>query len=62
MDKPSDGQYVNILFDQELLKSIEDFRFEHRVPTRTEAIRRLIQAGLIHDKQGLAESSSGVVR
>src|ERR1051325_4447016 len=30
----------------ELLRSIEDFRFQHRIKTEAEAIRRLIEAGL----------------
>ena len=30
----------------ELLKAVEDFRYEARIPTETEAIRTLIEAGL----------------
>lgn len=39
-------RYVNILFNQESLERIDNFRFEHRFESRTEAIRWLIQAAL----------------
>ena len=31
---------------QSLLDQIDDYRFKHRVPSRAEAIRKLIQMGL----------------
>ncbi len=31
---------------RELLRAIEDFRFENRIKTEAEAIRRLIELGL----------------
>jgi metal-responsive CopG/Arc/MetJ family transcriptional regulator len=43
-DKPQ--QYVNVLFDEKLLKSIDDFRFKNRFASRTEAIRWLISYAL----------------
>jgi len=37
----------------ELAKAVEDFRFENRINTEAEAIRRLIQAGLkAHERKG----------
>lgn len=39
-------RYVNILFDQATLDRIDNFRFEQRFASRTEAIRWLIQAAL----------------
>ena len=39
-------QYINVLFDQEMLKRIDDFRFANRLPSRTEAIRELVRVGL----------------
>jgi metal-responsive CopG/Arc/MetJ family transcriptional regulator len=39
-------QYVNVLFDAMLIQKIDDFRFSNRFPSRTEAIRWLIQAAL----------------
>jgi hypothetical protein len=41
-----DKQMVNMLYDAGLLKRIDDFRFQHRFESRTEAIRWLIQAAL----------------
>ena len=39
-------RYVNILFDQGTLDWIDNFRFEQRFESRTEAIRWLIQAAI----------------
>jgi metal-responsive CopG/Arc/MetJ family transcriptional regulator len=41
-----DKQMVNMLYDMDLLKRIDNFRFQHRFDSRTEAIRWLIQAAL----------------
>ena len=32
--------------DPDLLKRIDDFRYENRIPSRSEAIRQLIEEGL----------------
>ena len=32
--------------DPDLLKRIEDYRFENRIPSRSEAIRQLIEEGI----------------
>jgi metal-responsive CopG/Arc/MetJ family transcriptional regulator len=32
--------------DADLLKRIDDYRYENRIPSRSEALRRLIEAGL----------------
>lgn len=37
---------VLLTLDEELLKRIEDYRYENRIPTRSEAIRSLIKKGL----------------
>jgi metal-responsive CopG/Arc/MetJ family transcriptional regulator len=37
---------ILITFDNVLLKRIDDFRFENRINSRSEAIRRLIEEGL----------------
>jgi metal-responsive CopG/Arc/MetJ family transcriptional regulator len=44
--KPKERQYVNVLFDEDALKKIDDFRFKHRFPSRTEAIRWLVSWSL----------------
>ena len=37
-DKPK----VLLILDEDLLKRIDDYRYENRIPARNEAIRRLI--------------------
>jgi metal-responsive CopG/Arc/MetJ family transcriptional regulator len=39
-------QYVNVLFDDNLMKRVDDFRFKNRFPSRTEAIRWLLNWAL----------------
>lgn len=41
-DKPR----YSITVDEEMLKQIDDFRFEHRYPNRTQATIELIRLGL----------------
>ena len=43
---------VLLTLDEELLKRIEDFRFENRINTRSEAIRVLIRKGLETKEKG----------
>jgi metal-responsive CopG/Arc/MetJ family transcriptional regulator len=40
---------LQIMLDDEELKVIDDWRFEHRMPTRAAAIRELIRRGLVTD-------------
>jgi hypothetical protein len=44
----------------ELLRAIEDFRFQHRIKTEAEAIRRLIEAGLNTGDNSASASPSGL--
>lgn len=37
---------VHLLIDRELLTRVEDYRFAHRIASRLEAIRELLQKGL----------------
>jgi hypothetical protein len=39
-------QYVNVLFEDPLLKRVEDFRFRQRFPSTTAAIKWLLDAAL----------------
>ena len=41
-DKPK----VLLILEEDQLKRIDDYRYENRIPARTEAIRRLIEKGL----------------
>lgn len=40
---------LQIMLDDEELKVIDDWRFEHRMPTRAAAIRELIRRGLVSE-------------
>lgn len=42
---------INISLTQEKLTQIDDWRFENRIMSRSEAIRLLIEIGLKADKQ-----------
>ncbi len=46
-DPASTPTRKSVSLPAELWKKIEDFRFGNRVPTESEAIRRLIEAGLV---------------
>ena len=37
---------VLLILEEDQLKRIDDFRYENRIPARTEAIRQLIEEGL----------------
>ncbi len=43
---------VLLTIDEKLLERIEDFRYGNRIPTRSEAIRRLVEEALKrHEKK-----------
>jgi len=44
--KPDEPQRIIVPMRRDLLERIDDFRYDHRVPSRAEAIRQLIDAGL----------------
>jgi len=43
---PTKKPILNFAADEKLLKLINDFRFENRINTRSEAIRRLLEEAL----------------
>lgn len=48
---PTDKPRILLTIEQELLERIDDFRFENRINTRSEAIRRLIEETLTRYEQ-----------
>lgn len=48
MAEPTEGGKMNVLLlmDKKVLEQVDDFRFAQRIPTRAEAMRRLIDLGL----------------
>lgn len=49
---PTEKPRFTITLDKELLKAIEDFRFERRYPNRTQATLELIRLGIEALKKG----------
>ena len=45
-DMPKEKQPVHMLFEPELLKRIDDFRFKNRFESRTESIKWLLDWAL----------------
>ena len=43
---PTDKPKVLITMNDELLERVDDYRYENRIPSRSEAIRRLIDEAL----------------
>ena len=43
---PTQKDIINFAVDKDLMKRLDDFRFENRINTRSEAIRRLLDDAL----------------
>jgi hypothetical protein len=43
---PTEKPKIILVMESDLLKRIDDYRFENRINSRSDAIRRLIEAGL----------------
>lgn len=58
------GERLQIMLSPEELSVIDDFRFQHRMPTRAAAVRELLKLGLASTdskaSSGLKSSSYGV--
>ena len=49
---PTEKPIINFAVDDDFLKRIDDYRFDNRINTRSEAIRRLIEESLYkYEKQ-----------
>jgi hypothetical protein len=44
--------FLNTLVTEEMMKRIKDFQFDHRLDTRADAVRMLIEWALDHYKGG----------
>jgi hypothetical protein len=42
---------ILLTLDDKLLKRIDDYRYENRIPARSEAVRQLIEVGLKKQKK-----------
>ncbi len=43
---PTDKPKIIFVADEKLMKRLDDYRFENRINTRSEAIRRLLEEAL----------------
>jgi len=43
---PTEKPKILMVLDKTLLEKIDDFRYSNRIPTRSEAIRRLLEEAL----------------
>jgi hypothetical protein len=43
------GERLQIMLSPEELAAIDDFRFQHRMPTRAAAVRELLKVGLANE-------------
>lgn len=50
-------RYVNVYLDLKTIERIDNYRFDHHIPSRTEAIRRLILAALPPVRQNNTKKS-----
>lgn len=51
------GERLQVMLSPEELAALDDFRFQHRMPTRAAAIRELLKLGL---SIGVIDGASGV--
>jgi hypothetical protein len=58
------GERLQVMLSPEELVALDDFRFQHRMPTRAAAIRELLRLGLsvsvVAAKSGVKSSDYGV--
>jgi hypothetical protein len=57
------GERLQVMLSPEELTAIDDFRFQHRMPTRAAAVRELLKLGLTvatADGSGMKSSNYGV--
>ena len=47
---PSNKPMLHIVMDDELLARIDDYRYVNRIPSRSEAVRQLIERSLTEDE------------
>ncbi len=58
---------LQIMLSPEELKALDNFRFEHRMPSRAAAVRELLRQGLgvggdVLDNTGITSGEYGVLR
>ena len=58
------GERLQVMLSPEELGALDDFRFKHRMPTRTAAVRELLKLGLTvgttNGSAGMKSSNFGI--
>lgn len=49
---------ITMVFDEDLLERVDDYRYGNRIPTRTEAIRQILEKGLKEIEKEKSEKRS----
>ncbi len=52
MAAASRDERLQVMLDPEEMRAIDDFRFNHRLPTRAAAVRELLRRGLAGEERG----------
>jgi len=53
MTMPTEKPKVLLTLEEQLIERVDDYRYENRIPTRSEAIRRLLEEALSkYEKKG----------
>lgn len=47
---PTKKPKIIFVMEDDLIKRVDDFRFDNRINSRSEAVRQLIEAGLVTSK------------
>jgi hypothetical protein len=58
LSMPTEKPKIIFVADDELIKRLDDYRFGNRIKTQSEAIRRLLDAGLEQWEATQSKSSS----
>ena len=43
---PTKKPIISIVLDEEMLKKVEDFKYENRIPSRSKALNEIIKLGM----------------
>ena len=43
---PTTKPIISIVLDEEMLKKVEDFQYENRIPSRSKALNEIIKLGM----------------
>jgi metal-responsive CopG/Arc/MetJ family transcriptional regulator len=56
--KHPESRYVNVFFHESVIAAVDRFRYKHQIPSRNDAIRRMIEYALKNQKAVAAGGKS----